>query len=848
MTHVCVEMERKEYIPQVDRALASYFDIKISQSINRDGFLDSNMPKSSFRKDPITSGVTGPAQKNLPSRNDTETFVIEDPKIRTTATINKDKNYFFHRGDSLPVSLTSDDSKSESNVLEEERNSLEFFLPTSTSTSVSRSTIASCDFVISPVPSGRQRPSLASFSQVSTIIRDMPISSSNDMTSCTEKSNNDKSKRVIFPMLHKDNKSPIGNKRGNASNSNDANPIVRSKSNPSIEKNPSPLRFSSNNSPQKPSQGHYKNNRNTDDKFRCDFTDTKPCHDPKNNAINLKMKSSNKLRKIDPKSLVIPPFRQGNLKGKSKISKIDPIKLTIPSFQRNSLGCKPTASSTGKTITRDAKGMKTDMVGTNMSTKSKPSAFSFQSNAYDTSWTNTNFAPVHEDVRESPKGQNVPSLETSELGNKAESSCMSNSILKKSNFKTLQVQGNSSDGIPRVVVPNAPPLGQIEIKNQTYQYSEIAKATLLDDIKVSSSPMTTPLSSTNCLVISSDTSSTNSSVKRSRSESCIDMDPIHSLSSDIISGMPSKGDTFTRHKSHEDIHHRKVRFDPRVWVHEFCRNTDENIWFTSAELQTFKQEAMVQIQRWNYMRSFDMISSGTGRIISLSGRKCKANKQSAMRALFTNPALSADAEEDVVESIAIREEINVALITEIKAILIIDTHDILLKLLSKGMHAMFPHVTIRTAQSAQEGLHIISSASTNNTMKKTDEYNGFDLILVEERLNLHHKKNNELLSNEVLMTGSMVIKQLKEGKVHQTFSSITSSPSHDSTSSTATQNCPLLIGISAHIAEDKQNLKNSGADEVWAKPPPPMNSLLRNEILKKLITKRKRQHMYDLFS
>jgi len=48
----------------------------------------------------------------------------------------------------------------------------------------------------------------------------------------------------------------------------------------------------------------------------------------------------------------------------------------------------------------------------------------------------------------------------------------------------------------------------------------------------------------------------------------------------------------------------------------------------------------------------------------------------------------------------------------------------------------------------------------------------------------------------------------------------------------------LLIGVSACLVQDEAKLKSSGADIVFGKPPPEMNSELRNDLLKILMTKR----------
>mmetsp|Transcript_2881 Transcript_2881/g.7317 ORF Transcript_2881/g.7317 Transcript_2881/m.7317 type:complete len:172 (+) Transcript_2881:381-896(+) len=48
----------------------------------------------------------------------------------------------------------------------------------------------------------------------------------------------------------------------------------------------------------------------------------------------------------------------------------------------------------------------------------------------------------------------------------------------------------------------------------------------------------------------------------------------------------------------------------------------------------------------------------------------------------------------------------------------------------------------------------------------------------------------------------------------------------------------LFVGVSAQLAEDRARLEKAGADCVWGKPPPEMNSVLRNNLLQLLMKKR----------
>jgi hypothetical protein len=48
----------------------------------------------------------------------------------------------------------------------------------------------------------------------------------------------------------------------------------------------------------------------------------------------------------------------------------------------------------------------------------------------------------------------------------------------------------------------------------------------------------------------------------------------------------------------------------------------------------------------------------------------------------------------------------------------------------------------------------------------------------------------------------------------------------------------LLIGVSMHPTQDSKSFMEHGADIVWGKPPPHMNTELRNQLILKLLQKR----------
>ena len=212
---------------------------------------------------------------------------------------------------------------------------------------------------------------------------------------------------------------------------------------------------------------------------------------------------------------------------------------------------------------------------------------------------------------------------------------------------------------------------------------------------------------------------------------------------------------------------RQVKIDPRIWVREFHRAPGENIWYTPEEMGSFKQEAVQRILAYT-----EVLPTGTGRTVpcAFSGR-----------ALFSHKALSMEVEEPS------REE-------TIKSILVVDPHEICLKLFAKSFQQALPSVSITTAQSYQEALGHASVAH-------------FDLIVVEERLQG--------------TSGALLIQRLAK-------------------------NCrdSLFIGVSAHPEQDALRLRFQ-ADVVWPKPPPPIDTNCMNRLRRLLRAKRSRLHPFS---
>jgi len=237
---------------------------------------------------------------------------------------------------------------------------------------------------------------------------------------------------------------------------------------------------------------------------------------------------------------------------------------------------------------------------------------------------------------------------------------------------------------------------------------------------------------------------------------------------------------------------RAVCFDPRVWIREFERSKEERActWYSSVDMDRFKRAA---IDRVYQLGNTELVPTGTGRLVRRPIPKCKA--------LFTNPALTLDGEDD-------DDEISIQRLskTEMKSVLIVDPHDICLKLFSKAIKSLLPHIEITTARSSDEAT------------KRMMEHKRFDMVIVEERLGLFHGKGDQ--KN---VSGSALIQLLA---------------SQGGSSSEGGGCGTLWIAVSAHFQKDEERMSASGADFMWAKPPPNLNVEMRNKLLKALLIKR----------
>lgn len=259
--------------------------------------------------------------------------------------------------------------------------------------------------------------------------------------------------------------------------------------------------------------------------------------------------------------------------------------------------------------------------------------------------------------------------------------------------------------------------------------------------------------------------------------------PLSILRNKSIESIPSVVSLATSEKSCES---KRVQFDARVWVCEFSRQEEEfkNTWYSKMEMDKFKRRAMECV----CTGTIEYLPTGTG-------RQVRVPRQRTM--LYSNPALFADEDEDEValQCIARLEFLN---------ILILDPHDLCCSLFAKALKHILPHANIVTAKTSDEVLSRMEQLGAQKT---------FDLFLVEERLKL-----------------------IQEGEDYQSSGSALIRFLRNRCSKVVPQNRqPLFIGVSAHFGKDKETLQKSGASLCWPKPPPSLNKVMRDNLLKQIL-------------
>ena len=267
---------------------------------------------------------------------------------------------------------------------------------------------------------------------------------------------------------------------------------------------------------------------------------------------------------------------------------------------------------------------------------------------------------------------------------------------------------------------------------------------------------------------------------------------------------------------------KAVRFDPRIWVHEFDRTDADKkaLWFTVQDLNHFKFGAMQCIMAYQ------------SRVPNMNTQNCSKpiRKRQTGSVLFSHPALGIDNDYDdceadyhhiesestrlgssnspLVGTIAARHNIvnqfrEAVAENEIQNILVVDPQEICLKLYTKGLRRMFPNATIVTARNKEEALHHVQVLSSKN-----NSGNDFDVVVNDEPKNFADLDSSDLSLFE---------------NINQSI-----------------KTPGLNIAVVSQRNTTSQRRNGSTTDLIWTKPPPSMNDTLRDLMIKTLLVKRGR--------
>ena len=227
--------------------------------------------------------------------------------------------------------------------------------------------------------------------------------------------------------------------------------------------------------------------------------------------------------------------------------------------------------------------------------------------------------------------------------------------------------------------------------------------------------------------------------------------------------------------------HSKIHFDPRIWIREFERSPEERAetWYSSQDMNRFRRHAMALIVSQDRQTASKLL------------------QKSSSRAVFTHAALAEESGQSELVT-ALRNDRYRTMVAqqEMRHVLIVDPHDICVRLFERAFTTLLPHIKIVGVTSAQQAMGQLACQK-------------FDVILVEERLQT---------------TFHLQKLQHSGSDFFRTINTIASRS--------------LWIGVSAHLPKDRAALEASGVDLCWNKPPPKMSVDLRNDLLRRLLVKR----------
>mmetsp|Transcript_26817 Transcript_26817/g.32504 ORF Transcript_26817/g.32504 Transcript_26817/m.32504 type:complete len:350 (-) Transcript_26817:237-1286(-) len=270
---------------------------------------------------------------------------------------------------------------------------------------------------------------------------------------------------------------------------------------------------------------------------------------------------------------------------------------------------------------------------------------------------------------------------------------------------------------------------------------------------------------------------------------------IHDKSKHVSGLLRSKSDTCLNKRRRRRT--RKTNFISHVTVHEYEITDDEskfNLWFSPADLRMFKREATNEKHR----------------------QGCNLVKAASC------PVQDVDTNCDKTRKLAIR------------SILIAESRVIVCLLLWKSLKKVFPDARLATAHSVEEADRLISREKDEIKSNVDAPTHGFDVIIVGDRFLMNCDKKQDRAEINLNPAGLQLLRNIdSEEKSEDDVCDI----SVDGTRNIRHPRYSYLIGLSNNEGYRKE-LKLSGADTVWAKPPS-MNSGFVKSLLKCVIDKRK---------
>lgn len=285
-----------------------------------------------------------------------------------------------------------------------------------------------------------------------------------------------------------------------------------------------------------------------------------------------------------------------------------------------------------------------------------------------------------------------------------------------------------------------------------------------------------------------------------------------------------------------------IRFDPRVTVTEFQDDPEYRQWFSDFELDKFKKETIALAQQYlvkhptvleDYCKPYLDPVTGTFR----------------KKALFSMLVLKATRADDSLDEIQSEcsqkryDEMRQELADKtFKKILLVNHNKLVLDLFERSFTKIFPNAKFARCEAGDEALKLAHRVRGGT----------FDLILAEDRSHRPWKSCDDLDQGAAATTA----KEQQE----QAISSVTKTSSMGGlTKNTKKPPLPvsdlfrmirgmerlegtskaMLVAISTNPDANKPILQASGADAIWGLPPPHMSDELRDELVARLIQKRR---------